>query len=384
MPSLLLATLLTGLSSPALADDCDAKALKAEIEDASPVQVGPIFVDLAACDADAAKAVAPEQLVRILPGPDGDAAAVAALDIGAGDSLLSWTDTMISKDRSRTIAALGEACDEHEAVKDFLVGSQARLGDKFWEERWYRALASCSGPEVGAVLAAELDKGAGADKTRYFGVLEAYARSQGAAAIGKLEELMGRFSDPEGQTYIINAFPDAARVGSTEGMDRKAAHQAVAAIQRLAPSLTTKAIEAARVALQSLDDEAAADHMAGERFRDVRQEGDGLLWGVVVVESASCKKGTQTWRRVHSALVEGSGNTWPDQLEAKVEASASTAWTFDLGDKCKTDADLQWIVPAEPFADEAAFQAWRKEQRKDLELKPVDKSWDADHEPVII
>ncbi|RME23483.1 MAG: hypothetical protein D6798_13440 [Deltaproteobacteria bacterium] len=384
MSSLLLVALVAGISAPAVAGDCDVRALRTEIEEASPVQVGPLFVRLAACDADAARAIAPTQLLRILPGPEGDAAAVAAIDVGADDSLLAWTDGMISKDRSRTIAALGEACDAHPAVKQFLLGTRDRLGDRFWEERWYRALASCSGPEVGAVLAAELDKDVGADKTRYFGVLEAFARSQGAAAIPKLEELMGRFSDPEGQTYIINAFPDAAHVGSTEGTNPEAARQAVAAIERLAPTLTPKAVEAARVALQSLGADAAADQMAGERFRDRRQEDGGLLWGVVVVESAPCKKGTQTWRRVHSALVQGTGNTWPDQLQEKVEASATTTWTFDLGDKCRSESELKWIVPAEPFADEAAFEAWREEQRKDLKLQPADKSWDTEHEPLII
>ncbi len=382
MIDLLLATAL--LISPASAQDCDAKALIKELGAASPVQVAPLFVQLAECDPAAAKKVAPEQLPRILPGPDGDAAAVAAVDVGAGDSLITWTDAMISKDRSRTIAALGEACDSHEAVKTFLLGAQERLGDKFWTERWFRSLGSCSGPEVGAVLAAELDKGTGADKTRYFGVLEAYARSQGAAAVPKLEELMSNFSDQEGQTLLVNAFPDAAQVGSTEGMDAKAAEAAVAALERLAPSLTPKAVEAARVALQSLDAEEAADNMAGERFRNVRQEDGGLLWAAVAVETSPCKKGTQTWRRVHSSQVTGMGNTWPDQLLEKVEASAGSAWEFSLGAKCKAEAEIRWIIPAEPFADEAAASAWLKLQQAELDQNPVDKQWKLPHEPLRI
>lgn len=375
-------------SAPALSQDaaqgCDAKQLAKELAAASPVQAGPLFVQLAECDPAAAAKVAPAELPRVLPGPDGDAAAVSAVRVGATDALITWTDGMISKDRSRTIAALGEACDEHQAVKDFLVGAKDSLGAKFWEERWYRTLGSCSGPEVGAVLAAELDKGAGADKTRYFGVLEAFARSQGPAAVPKLEELMGRFDDPEGQTYIVNAFPDAAQVGSLDGMNQQTAAAAVAALERLGPSLTPKATEAARVALQSLDDEAAADAMAGQRFRDLRQEDGGLLWGVVLVESASCKKGSQTWRRIHSAMVQGMGNTWPDQLQDKVEVSATGAWELTLDKKCKSESELRWIVPSEPFADESAWSTWDKTQQAELEQQPVDKTWKLDHEPLRI
>lgn len=379
MLSLALAALL---ASPAHAQDCNAKQIAKDLAAASPVQVGALFVQLSECDAAMAKKLAPVELLRVLPGSEGsgDAAAVAAIKVGATDALIAWTDAMISKDRSSTIAGLGEACDTHAEVKDFLLGAKDRLGDKFWQERWFRALASCSGPEAGAVLAAELDKGTGADKTRYFGILEAYARSQGAAAVPKLEELMGKFTDPEGQTYLVNAFPDAAQVGSTSGMDAKAAEAAVAALERLGPSLTPKATEAARVALQSLDAEEAADRMAGERFRDLRQESGGLLWGVVLVETASCKKGTQTWRRIHSSLVEGMGNTWPDQLEEKVVTSATGAWDLSLGEKCKVDGELKWVVPTEPFADEAAYQAWKAKEQAQVEQQPADKSWKLDHE----
>jgi hypothetical protein len=384
MPSLLLALVLSAAPAAAQASDCNAKTLAKELTAASPVQVSRLFQELARCDAAAALKVAPTELLRVLPGSDGDASAVVAVDIGATDALLKWMGGMESKDKARTIAALGDACDAHPKVKDFLVGAQARLGDQYWTERWYRALASCEGPEVGAILAAELDKGSGADKTRYFGILQTYARSQGAGAIPKLQELAGRFTDVESLTYIVQAFPDAARVGSEQGRDETAARAAVTALVALAPSLPEKVVEAARVALQALGDEAAADALAGERYRAVRQPDGGLLWGVVAVESAPCKKGSQTWRRVHHAQVTDPGRTWPDQLQDKVQAAAATAWQPSLGAKCKAEATITWTLPAEPFADEAAFGAWRDEQLKEIDKTTVDKSWTLAWDPLAL
>ncbi|NOY24629.1 MAG: hypothetical protein GXP62_02045 [Oligoflexia bacterium] len=381
MIPLLLAAAAT-LSAPTLAQDCDAPALAEAIEAASPIQVASLYVQLAQCDAGAALKLSATELARAVPDDDGDQAAIAAVNVGATDALLSWMDGMNPRDRSRTIAALGAACNTQSAVKDFLVGSQDRLGDRFWEERWYRALANCGGPETGAILAAELDRGAGADKTRFFGVLETYARSQGAAAIPKLVELAGGVSDVESLTYIVQAFPDAARVGAAEGTNLDGAAAASAAIVGLAPSLPPKVIEAARVALQSLGDEAGADALAGERFRDVRQDDGNFLWGVLLTETAQCKKGTETWRRLHHALIHEGGQTWPDQLRDKVATAAETGWELTLGHKCKAEPTLVYTITAEPFADEAAYQKWRDEQLAEAAKTPVGKSWTIREDPL--
>ncbi|MCB9780120.1 MAG: hypothetical protein H6742_16255 [Alphaproteobacteria bacterium] len=378
--SLLLA--LSTLAAPALAQDCDTKALTKEIADASPVAVGTLYVKLAQCDPAAAKKLSDKELLRVLPGDEGDAAAVAAVEIGATGALIAWTDAMISKDRSRTIAALGKACDSSKPVETFLIGAKASMGEKYWQERWFRALTDCSSDAAGASLAEELDKGVGADKTRFFGVLEVYSRSQGAKAIPKLQELAGKLTDGEGLTYIVNAFPDAANVGSVEGADPEAARAAVAAIRGLGPSLPPKAVDAARVALRSLGDEEAADAMAGERYRDLRREDGSFLWGAVAVESASCKKGKETWVRVHHGKVLGRGMTWPDQLQEKVSVAGETGWEFSLGEKCKSEATVTWTVPAEPFADADAYKAWRDEQLRAADKVEAAKRWTFDEEPI--
>ncbi len=365
--------LLALLALPAAAQDCNGPALARSLTAASPVQAGPIFVELARCDAATARKVVAKELPRVLPGEDGDRAAVATIEIGATDVLLTWMKGMDPSGRSRTIAALGEVCDGNAAVRDFLMGTKERLGDEFWTDRWFRALSRCGGPEVGAIFAAELDKPIGPDRSRFLGLLEVYARSQGPAAIPKLKELAARTEDPETLSYIVQSFSDAARVGVAGGARPEDAAAASQAITELAPSLPLRVVDAARVAMQSLGDEAGADALAAARYRELAQADGSLLWGAVAVETAPCKKGKQTWRRVHLAEVKDPGRTWADQLSKRAQAAAS-GWELSLGKQCKAEASVEWRVPAEPFADEAALKAWHAAQLKEIDEQPVDRS----------
>jgi hypothetical protein len=68
----------------AFAAPCDPKPLQAAWADVSPNAAGDRYVELVACDAGAAKAFAPEAFKKVLPGPGGEAAAIAAIKAGAG------------------------------------------------------------------------------------------------------------------------------------------------------------------------------------------------------------------------------------------------------------------------------------------------------------
>lgn len=375
--------LLALFALPASAQTCDGAALARSLAAASPVQAGTIFVELAACDPALAKKVATKELPRVLPGEDGDRAAVAAIQVGATDVLLTWMSGMEPKDRSRTISGISETCTGNPAVRSFLMGTKDKLGEAFWTDRWFRALSRCDGPEVGALFAAELDKPTGPDRSRFLGLLEVYARSQGPAAIPKLKELAAGTTDSETLSYIVQAFSDAARVGVEGGARPEDRAQAAAALAELAPSLPLKVVDAARVVMQSLGDEAGADALAAARYRELVQPSGGLLWGTVGVEQAPCKKGKETWRRIHLAAVTDPGRTWADQLQGRVSA-ASAAWGLDLGKSCKSEATVQWMVPELPFADEAALQAWHAAQVKEIEKTSVDRSETVEHDPLAL
>mgnify|MGYP000612989986 CR=1 FL=1 len=371
------------LSSMAHAQDCDAAALAKETAEATPVGAARAYVQLANCDAGMAAKVAGETLPRLLGGDDANQAAVKAIEVGAADPVVTWMDGLEADERARAIRALGEACNASEKVQAFFVDRSEKLGDQFWSDRWYRALNTCRVPAVQGILSAELDKGLGTDRLRFFAVLETYARSAGGAAIPRLEALATSIDDPEAQANIVAAFADAARVGTPEGIDAEAAAAGAKAIHGVAGKLTTKGVEQARMTLLALGDEPGSDDMAAVRYKTVDQGDQTFLWGAVADEKATCKNG-KVQQKIHVALVNERGNTWPDQLQEKVEASAQVAWELTLADKCKGTGEVKWHLPAAPFADEAAFTTWADKVVDDAQDKAAAKSVRLDKEPLQI
>ncbi len=364
----LLFVLLSGLAT---AQDCDVKALTKETAEASPVAAARAYVQLGTCDSASAKKVAGTALPRLIAGDESNQAALVAIRVGAPEAVVQWMDSLQPDERARAISALGEACDTSAEVQTFFVDRAQKLGAQFWSDRWYRALASCHQPAVQGILSSELDKGLGADRSRFFAILETYSRSAGAAAVPRLEELAGKVDDGEAEVNIVAAFGDAARVGTPDGADAAAASASAEAIKRVASSLTSKGIEQARMTLLALGDEEGSDSLAAVRFADSAL-GDGtFLWGAIAQEKATCKNGKVS-QRVHVAGVKERGNTWPDQLKGKVEAAAQVNWALDLAEKCKGTGETTWTLSELPFKDEAALKTWadaQVESMKDPEAK---------------
>ena len=114
----MLLSVVLSLALPlAAAEDCDAKALAAEVAEASNLMAPDKFAELAACDAAAANKIAAKEMPRFLGGAEGNRAVVAAIQIGATDPAVAWIDGLQSDERAKAIAALGEACPESEPVR---------------------------------------------------------------------------------------------------------------------------------------------------------------------------------------------------------------------------------------------------------------------------
>jgi hypothetical protein len=371
------------LSSMASAADCDAAALATETSEATPIGAARAFVRLANCDAEMANSLAVETFPRLLGGDDASQAAVKAIQIGATEPVAQWMGGLEADERARAVRALGEACNESGEIQDFFVDRAQSLGDQFWSDRWYRALATCRVPAVQGILSAELEKGLGADRLKFFAVLETYARSAGAEAIPRLSKLAVAESDPEAQANIVSAFADAARVGTPEGIDGSAAGKGAEAIRTVAPELTTKGVEQARMTLLALGDEPGSDDMAAVRYKAVDQGEQNFLWGAVANETATCKNG-KVQQRIHVALVNERGNTWPDQLGEKVEAAAQVNWELNLAEKCKGTGEVKWHLAPAPFPDEASFTTWTEKVIKDAQDPSAAKSVRLDKEPLQI
>jgi hypothetical protein len=340
-------------------DDCDARKLSGAVAKEPSLAAAKLFVDLAACDAKVANRIAVDAMPRFIGGPEGNAALVAALEVGAGDAAIAWVDSLQSDERARAVDALGKACPESEAVRGFFVERKEALGADFWSQRWYRALANCPNEDMQAILWSALEESPDADRTRWFAVLETASRGSGAAALPKLGALLAGTEDPEVQSNVVAAFADASGVGGMDGVNAKASKASVAAIVEAAPSLSVKAVEQARITVGALGDEASANSLVVVRHKDLATEEGRLLWGVVVVEDAQCKKGKQRWQRATIAQAWDVGVTWGDQVRAKVEAAGPGTWPLDLADKCKaTDSSVEYLISNAPFKDVAALETW--------------------------
>lgn len=370
-------TLLALAGNPAHAA-CDAKALTAQLTDGSPQAAPDTFLQLAACDAAAAKKAAATALPRFIAGEKASEAAIAALKIGASAEVVKWVNGLQPDDRGPTITAFGDACSNTKEVQAFFLAQASSMGDAFWNERWYRGLATCRVPEIQSLLDSRIVTMQKGDKSSFLGVLEVYARNLGPSAIPKLQDLAKGTKDAEMQTYIVNAMSDAAGVGSAAGMDPKAAEMAVKSILSIAPDLTAKAVDQARITVRALGDERASDELAAVRFKAVKQADNSFLWGVVATETATCKNG-KVQQNVHVAELRDSGHTWSDQVKERATAAVG-AWPMDLATKCKGEGKTEVIVPSEPFADAAAYKAWVDGQLKEIQKSAVDKRVRVDHD----
>lgn len=366
----MMIALLAALFPPTAAQDCSAYELQAALNEATPRGVADAFAALAACDPAAAERSVGIAFDKVLAGDGGNAVVIQAIEVGADDAARSWLESLQSDERSRTISAIGAACQDSEPVADFLIATRDQLGDAFWTDRWYRSLAECRVAGIQELLQGAIDEGS-ADRTRFFGVLEVYARNLGAAAVPTLERLAGELESAEEVTYVINAFADAAQVGSLEGQDPEATAAAIAAIGRLAPGLPAQALDQARTTLISLGDEAAASALSAYRYADLLRDDGKLHYGLIAVEVATCKKG-DTWLGLHSGEAVEGGALWPDQIRAAAEAAVERQWTFELAKKCKGSAAIEVLLTELP-GDEAAIREWTEEQLGELRGREAKK-----------
>lgn len=357
--------------SVAQAQTCDVKALRQELADASPQSLPRAYSALAACDPAAAKAEAAKVFPRALPGSEGNTIARTAISVGASEETRKWITTLQSDERSTAVAALGNACGEGDAkVAHFLADTAVVLGDKFWTERWYRSLADCRTPEIQELLKKEV-QAQSTDRSRYFAVLEVFSRNLGKEAIPQLKALALTMKDPEEQIYVVNAFADAAQVGSKTGQDAEATQQAIAAIVELAPKLSPKALDQARITLTTLGAPAEADKLAILRYAD-KKGADGMLrYGAIAVETATCKNGKVNLG-IHTGELVEPGVLWPNDVASIAPGLITSTWKMDAAAKCKGTGSTEVVLTETPL-DAAALAAWKDEQLRKANALPADK-----------
>jgi hypothetical protein len=340
-----------------------------------------MYQQLSECDPVAAKRVAPTVIPNLIGESDGFSAAVAAINVGAGSTVMDWVGGLQRDEQSRGVRAFGKSCQGSEAVQSFLVSAAEEMGNRFWAQRWYRALAECRSEATTKLLVERVEAGAGEDRSSFFVVVEAYAVNLGLDALPKLSALVEAESDLEMQVNLIGAFADASQAGTLTGLDAKIAEKAADAVRALAPKLPAETMDKARATLQTLMDEAGADQLVALRYKDLQQADGTLLYGAVVFENANCKN-EKVAQRYHVAEALDPGQTWPDQLEEKVRTSVELNWSLNLAERCKGTGEVVYLLPDQPFADKEAFRSWVKDTVRKNTNAEVKKAVRVDAEPI--
>jgi hypothetical protein len=369
------------LIAPAMAQDCDASALEKTLQDATPNSAATTFSALAACDGPRAKKNAPTAFPKMLSGAEANQAVIAAITIDAGDAARAWIGDLQSDERSSAIAALGQACSDNEAVAGWLVQTHQDLGDEFWSQRWYRSLATCRVDGIQALLSAEVDNPSD-DRARFTGALEVYARNLGPTAIPRLGALAQELQDPQEIGLVINAFGDAAGLGSLEGAKPETVALAAKTLVEIAPTLPPKIIDQVRSVLIALGAQDASDALAGVRYAELADPKGNLHYGLVAVSTQGCKKGAVL--QVHTAEVVQPGTLWPDQLDGPVRQAIDSTWDMAPGKKCTVEGDLEIFLTKGPVPDAPAVETFQAETLETLAKRGIAKTETTSHEPLTL
>ena len=360
-----LGLLLMALGSSAHAETCDARTLETALKEASPVQVPLAFERLANCDPNRAKRHVTAVMERTLSGEEADRGAIAAMRLGASDTVRDWLGGLEPDQFSSTINRLGARCKDDDAVEAFLVGSAEKLGKAFFTDRWHRGLADCRKESIRAILADALANDPTESRGQYFALVEVYARNFGALAVPTLVEKIKATSDGEVQTYLVEAFADAANVGSVEGRDDEAAATAAEALLKLGSSLDPKAVDTSRRVLTALGMPDKSDAFVQYRWPDRLADGH-YSYGVAALVTGTCKNGKQKGD-LHLGIALEPAMHWPDQLKSSVEQFVQTWSAQEDIVKCKGTPSIAITTMTEPAVNADAISAWMTEQKTAFE-----------------
>jgi len=275
-------------------------------------------------------------------------------------------------DQSAARAALGRACDEHAPVQAYLLGLATSNAEEFWGKRWYRSVGDCHGPDARGFLEAQLDAFAAKPQgTTFSGLVEVYARSLRGDALPKLTSLAESATDEPQLIAIVSAFGDAADVGSVGALNHETAKAASDVILSLAPKMSFRTVEAARVTLQSMDQQDTADALAAYRWPNRKRYG-AYQYGIAAREVWTCANGKR-FGALHLGEVQEGGLHWPDQLLGLLEQPLTEQWGVGAAaKKCKGEATVRWDVTPEPYGEDFAEDKWLDKQREAMRAEAGD------------
>lgn len=378
--SFMIMNLVSSVLNTAHAEEtCDSKALAKEIVTLTGDAAAQAFGKMAKCDVEKAKRFAPTTVLTFIPSEIGYASAITAMQIGQSPVVVDWMNQKLQPSEQKNfLRQLGDICAKDDKIQAFFVNTAKNSADVFWKNRYYQYVTACHVPALQEILSLQLDVGLDQGTSQYFAVASAYARITEYNAIPKLQGILQASKDADVQSNMIAAIFEAVDETTKNYSDdkkilRDTQVSAVEAIMSAKETLLPTAIQQARLSLGSLEAETEADMLAGYFYADQKQSDGSYMWGLVVAENATCKKGKQK-QNLHSALVLDTGHTWADQLKERVTEPAEHAWEFKLATDCKGQSEFIYVTSEKPFANMDEYSVWKNgvlEAQKLPEVKAV-------------
>ena len=337
------------LASSLDAHACSSKDLQRALSAAKGEAIPPAYAALAECDYNAAKTMAKATFARAKSGLGLDGLAVTGAHVGAWTELRTWRAARPADIQTTIDAALVGACAEDEQVAGWFADLARVEKQKFWTSGPWRDLGECRQPAVQELLSAAVS-GPFADRAAWIDLLGVFGHNLGALAVAPLGGLLMASTDVHEAEAILGAMGQAAQVGGDAARE-----PAIAALVVAGESAPLPMLPAIRQQLGALGAKSKADPFAA-RYYEGRIEGRAFHYGVVAVESATCKKKVER-ARIHTGEATDPRLAWPDQSAPKIDNEARRAWTLDLTRQCKGSGTTTVLVSPEPLPA-ADLQLW--------------------------
>ena len=368
--------LLSLLLQTAFADaeeTCNIEEASAEIVTKRGDDAAEAFHALVKCDVEVAKKFTVTTVPTFFPSAIGYTAAVDAVVMGGEEIVQKWYRSLEPGEKKGLLRELGNRCQKEETIQQYFLNVAENGTDEFWKSRYHQYIKDCRVDSMQSILTTQFEKGEDQGRAQYFSVMSAMARNLEGESIPILKETLQQTDDSELQINVIAAIFEAVDENNQNHADdkkliRDVVVAGVDAIYGSAATLTPKALLQARTVLTSLEAEAESDELAGFMY-DVHRQPDGrFMWGLVVVENATCKNGKEKQRFYLSSIVEG-GTNWADQLPERIKDAVDVQWEMDLAERCKGTGEVEYLLTELPMSNSDVLSVWQTEQ-KESRLNP--------------
>ena len=263
---------------------------------------------------------------------------------------------------------MGNRCQKEETIQQYFLNVANNGTDEFWKSRYHQFIKDCRVESMQSVLTTQFEKGVDQGRSLYFSVMSAMARNLEGQAIPVLKETLEKTEDGEVQVNTIASILEAVDESNQNHADDKKLVRDVTvagidAIFGTAATLEPEALLQARTVLTSLEAEAESDALAGFMYKVHRQPDERFMWGLVVVENATCKMAKRNSDCTYLQLLKAEQIGLTNYLNA-----LRTLWKYNgkwiWQNVVNFTGEVEYILTELPISDLDALNVWQTEQKE--------------------